>query len=135
MFTNRLLFVRRFPTSIVVWRQNQISPGTQLSVYHAQELYNWNVAMTQSNKRKTPKNTLVIFDKLINQHPDITPNFITYLLVLGACIHLGDLKEGRRIHEYIQQKWSSTVEKNEEIKIHTCLIQLYATCGDLKTGE
>ncbi|CAF2522263.1 unnamed protein product [Rotaria sp. Silwood2] len=135
MFTNRFLFIRRLPTSIIVWRHNLINPVTQISTSHSQELYNWNVAMTQSNKRKTPKNTLVLFDKLITQHPDITPDFITYLLVLSACTRLGNLNEGKRIHEYIQQRWSTTVEKSEEIKIHTCLVQLYATCGDLKTAE
>jgi hypothetical protein len=135
MFTNRFLFIRRFPSSIIVWRHNQINPLTQISTSHSQELYNWNVAMTESNKRKTPKNTLVLFDKLITQHPNITPNFITYLLALSACIRLGNIYEGKRIHEYIRQRWSTTVERNEEIKVHTCLMQLYATCGDLKTGK
>jgi hypothetical protein len=91
--------------------------------------------MTESNKRKTPRNTLAIFDKLTTQHPDITPNFITYLLALGACIRLGNLREGKRIHEYIRQQWSTTVDRRDQIKVHTCLMQLYATCGDLKTGE
>jgi hypothetical protein len=135
MFATRFLFIRRFPSSIIVWRHNQINPLTQISTSHSQELYNWNVAMTESNKRKTPKNTLVLFDKLITQHPNITPNFITYLLALSACIRLGNIYEGKRIHEYIRQRWSTTVERNEEIKVHTCLMQLYATCGDLKTGK
>lgn len=90
--------------------------------------------MTESNKRKQLQNTLFLFDKLITKHPDIAPNFITYLLVLRACIRLGNLNEGKRIHEYIQEKWSTTIETNKEIIIHTCLMQLYATCGDLKTG-
>ena len=135
MFTNRFLFIRRLPSLIILNRHNQINPLTQSSISHCQELYKWNVAMTESNKRKTPKNTLILFDKLITQHSDITPNFITYLLVLGACIRLGNLHEGKRIHEYIRQRWSRTVDRNEEIKVHTCLMQLYATCGDVKTGK
>jgi len=135
MFTNRFLFIRRLPFSIIVWRRNQINPITQISTSHSQELYNWNVAMTKSNKRKTPENTLVLFDKLITQHPHLTPNFITYLLALSACIRLSNLSEGKRIHEYIRQRWSTTVEINQEIKVHTCLMQLYATCGDLKKGK
>jgi hypothetical protein len=135
MFTNRFLFIRRLPFSIIVWRRNQINPITQISTSHSQELYNWNVAMTKSNKRKTPENTLVLFDKLITQHPHLTPNFITYLLALSACIRLSNLSEGKRIHEYIRQRWSTIVEINEEIKVHTCLMQLYATCGDLKKGK
>ncbi|CAF0945728.1 unnamed protein product [Adineta ricciae] len=91
--------------------------------------------MTQSNKQNTPKNTLVLFDHLINQHPDITPNFITYLLALTACIRLGNLTEGKRIHEYIRQKRTTFIERNEDVKVHTCLLQLYATCGDLRTAE
>lgn len=134
MFTNRFLFIRRLPTSIIVWRHNLTNPVTQISTSHSQELYNWNVAMTQSNKRKTPKNTLALFDKLITQHPDIKPDFITYLLALSACIRLGDLHEGKRVHEYIRQEWSTIGEKSQEMKLHTCLIQLYSTCGDLKTG-
>jgi hypothetical protein len=134
MFTNRSLLIRRLPSSLIVWRHNQTNPATQISTSHSQELYKWNIAMTESNKRKNPQNTLVLFDKLITKHPDITPNFITYLLALSACIRLGNLCEGKRIHEYIRQRWSTTVETNEEIKIHTCLMQLYATCGDLKIG-
>jgi hypothetical protein len=134
MFTNRFLSIRHLPSLTIVWRHNQINPLTQISTSHSQELYKWNVAMTESNKRKTPKNTLILFDKLITQHRDITPNFITYLLALGACIRLENLREGKRIHDYIRQRWSTTVEQNEEIKVHTCLMQLYATCGDLRTG-
>jgi hypothetical protein len=134
MFTNRFLSIRYLPSLTIVWRHNQINPLTQISTSHSQELYKWNVAMTESNKRKTPKNTLILFDKLITQHRDITPNFITYLLALGACIRLENLREGKRIHDYIRQRWSTTVEQNEEIKVHTCLMQLYATCGDLRTG-
>ncbi|CAF2220546.1 unnamed protein product [Rotaria magnacalcarata] len=135
MFTNRFLCVQRLKASIIVWRHILINPVTQISTSNSQELYNWNLAMTHSNKRKTPKNTLALFDKLITQHPHIIPDFITYLLALGACVRLGNLDEGKRIHEYIRQRWSTTIEKSEEIKIHTCLIQLYATCGDIKTAE
>ncbi|CAF1092933.1 unnamed protein product [Adineta steineri] len=135
MFTNRCLFIHRLSSSIIVWRYNQTNLKTQNATSHSKELYNWNIAMTESNKHKTPKNTLILFDKLINQYPNITPNFITYLLALSACIRLGNLHEGKRIHEYIRQKWSTTIDTNEQIKIHTCLIQLYTTCGDLKTAE
>jgi triphosphoribosyl-dephospho-CoA synthetase len=132
MFTSRFLFIRRLSSSLIVWRHNQINPLTQISNTHSQELYKWNVAMTESNRRKTPKQTLNLFDKLITQHSDITPDFITYLLALTACIRLRNLYEGKRIHEYIQQRWSTIMERN---KVQTCLIQLYATCGDLKTGK
>ncbi|UJR10672.1 hypothetical protein I4U23_014867 [Adineta vaga] len=135
MLSHRLSFLRRFSSSIILWNQTQINLKPQTFLSHSKELYNWNVAMTESNKHKTPKNTLLLFDQLINQHPNIIPNFITYLLALSACIRLGNLHEGKRIHEYIRQKWSTTVESNEEIKVHTCLMQLYATCGDLKTAE
>ena len=132
MFTSRFLFIRRLSSSLIVWRHNQINPLTQISSTHSQELYKWNVAMTESNRRKTPKQTLNLFDKLITQHSDITPDFITYLLALTACIRLRNLYEGKRIHEYIQQRWPTIMERN---KVQTCLIQLYATCGDLKTGK
>jgi len=135
MFTNRFLFIRRLTSSLIIWGHNQINPLTQISTTHSQELYKWNVAMTESNRRKTPKQTLILFDKLTTQHPDITPDFITYLLALSACIRLENLHEGKRIHEYIQQRWSTIIERNKEIKVQTCLMQLYATCGDLKTGK
>jgi hypothetical protein len=135
MFTNRFLFIGRLTSSVIIWRHNRINPLTQISTTHSQELYKWNVAMTESNRRKTPKQTLILFDKLTTQHPDITPDFITYLLALSACIRLENLHEGKRIHEYIQQRWSTIIERNKEIKVQTCLMQLYATCGDLKTGK
>lgn len=134
MFTTRFLLIRRFPFSLMVWRHNQTNPLTQTSTRHSQELYKWNLAMTQSNKHKTPQNTLVLFDQLIQQHPHIAPDFITYLLALTACIRLKNVHEGKRIHQYIQQRWSTNMERNEKIKVSTCLMQLYATCGDLKTG-
>lgn len=135
MFSHRLFFLRRFSSSIILWHQTQVNVKSQPFISHSKkELYNWNIAMTQSNKQNTLKNTLALFDHLVNQHPDITPNFITYLLALTACIRLGNLTEGKRIHEYIRQKRTTFIERNEDIKVHTCLIQLYATCGDLKTG-
>ena len=135
MFINRFLLIRSLQASIVIWRHNQANPVNQISSSHHQELYNWNKAMTQSNKRKMHRNTLTLFDELTTQYPNILPDFITYLLVLSACIRLRNLHEGKRIHEYIRQKWLNTVDENEAIKLHTCLIQLYATCGDLKTGH
>jgi hypothetical protein len=108
---------------------------SEISPTHREDIYQWNLAMTQSNKRKAPRSTLALFDKLISQHTDVKPDFITYLLALSACIRLSSLQDGKRIHHYLQQKWSTIVEKNEEVKVRTCLIQLYTTCGDLKTGE
>ena len=135
MFSRHLFFLRHFSSSIVRWHQTQTNVKSQPFISHSKELYNWNIAMTQSNKQNTPKNTLALFDHLINQHPDITPNFITYLLALTACIRLGNLTEGKRIHEYIRQKRTTSIERNEDVKVHTCLLQLYATCGDLRTGR
>ena len=137
MLLNRFLFIRRLAYSNQIWRRNQTNPLlVQSSTSHSQELYQWNKAMTESNKNQTPTQTLVLFDQLVNQHSDLTPDFITYLLALTACIRLRNLHKGKRIHEYIRQRWSSTlIEKNQEIKVQTCLIQLYATCADLKTGK
>lgn len=135
MWICRVLFSRGLPSTRILSRHHQMKTMTQLSSSPASDLYNWNVAMTESNKRHTPSNTLILFDQLINQHPEISPNFITYLLALSACIRLGNLREGKRIHDYIRQQWTNTVEKSEEIKIHTSLIQLYTSCGDLQTAE
>ena len=136
MFTHRFLLIRRLPTaSALIWRHNQVNAMSEISPARREDIYQWNLAMTQSNKRKTPRSTLALFDKLISQHTDVKPDFITYLLALSACIRLSSLQDGKRIHHHLQQTWSAIVEKNEEVKVRTCLMQLYTTCGDLKTGE
>lgn len=135
MWINRWMITRRFTSLIIARRLNQVNTNSEQTLSDSHDLYKWNIAMTESNKRQTPENTLILFEKLISQYPKITPNFITYLLVLGACIRLGNLHQGKRIHQFIEERWSTTVEKDEAVKVQTCLVQLYATCGDLKTGD
>ena len=135
MWICRLLFVRALPWTRILSRHQRATSVTQPNSSPASELYRWNVAMTESNKRQTPVHTLLLFDRLVREHPEISPNFISYLLALSACIRLGNLQEGKRIHDYIRQRWATTMAKSEEIKIHTSLIQLYASCGDLKSAE
>ena len=132
---SRLLLLRRFSLRTILSYQSQVNTMTQVSLPHTTELYQWNIVMTESNKRQRPENTLLLFDQLIEKHPEISPNFITYLLVLTACIHLKNINYGKRIHDYIRQNWSTTVDKNETIKVFTCLMQFYASCGDLITGR
>lgn len=135
MWFNRFVLMQRLTSLIILRRSNHVNTNSEPSQIHPTDLYHWNIAMTESNKRQTPEKTLVLFEKLIHEYPEINPNFITYLLVLGACIRLGNLHEGKRIHQYIEKRWSTTVDSNEAVKVQTCLVQLYATCGDLKTGE
>lgn len=135
MWLKRLIVIQRLTSSIVLRRSNQVNTNSEQSQTHPTDLYHWNITMTESNKRQTPEKTLALFEKLINEHPEINPNFITYLVVLGACIRLGNLHEGKRIHQYIDKRWSTTVDSNEAVKVQTCLVQLYATCGDLTTGK
>ena len=135
MWFNRLTLVQRYTSVSILRRFNQVNTHSEQYQAHLTNLYNWNIAMTESNKRQTPEKTLALFEKLITEHPEINPNFITYLVVLGACIRLGNLHEGKRIHQCIEKRWSTTADSNEAVKVQTCLVQLYATCGDLNTGE
>jgi hypothetical protein len=131
MWIRRYLAVQCVSSSAIFCRHKAMS----IVSCHSSDVDSWNVAMSHSNKCQTSERTLSLFKQLTSQHPNIKPNFITYLLVLAACIRLSNLNEGKRVHEHIRQQCSTTVTSNDNIKVQTCLMQLYAKCGDIESGD
>ncbi|CAL0330712.1 unnamed protein product [Lupinus luteus] len=60
------------------------------------------------------------------QSANVVPDRITIISVLSACGNVGALGMGKMIHEYIER---NGIEM--DVKLGTCLLDMYAKCGDI----
>jgi pentatricopeptide repeat protein len=54
----------------------------------------------------------------------VRANDVTMVSVLGACAHMGDLEQGRRVHWFIQDRGFPL-----NLRLATSLVDMYAKCG------
>jgi pentatricopeptide repeat protein len=81
------------------------------------------------NLYNQPTNTLALYRRMVNE--GCLPNEFTYSCLLIACSELKDLEMGKHLHEQLSQnlKWL------EFDAIHTALVTMYLTCGEVLTAE
>eukprot|EP01018_Ginkgo_biloba_P019772 Gb_28392 [translate_table: standard] len=61
---------------------------------------------------------------------DRKPNDVIMVIVLQACVHLGDLHQGRCIHKYIIQNGFES-----DASVGISLLAMYAKCGNVKIAR
>ncbi|KAF9613399.1 hypothetical protein IFM89_008229 [Coptis chinensis] len=85
----------------------------------------WNVLIGGFLQNGFPSEALRLFHEM--KKSDIRPNEITFVNTLSACAQLGDLEQGKVLHNYV-------VENNigYDIFIGNALINMYSKCGNLK---
>lgn len=54
----------------------------------------------------------------------VRANDVTMISMLGACAHLGDLRRGRQMHRYLQERGFLL-----NLRLATSLVDMYAKCG------
>jgi pentatricopeptide repeat protein len=64
------------------------------------------------------------------QQAGMDPNSVTMISVLQACAHLGDLQQGKLIHDYIIQRGFKS-----DICMENSLMDMYAKCGSIETAQ
>ncbi|RWR88455.1 Pentatricopeptide repeat [Cinnamomum micranthum f. kanehirae] len=72
--------------------------------------------------------TLEFFDLM--RRFDVKPNRVSLLSVLFACGHLGALRKGEWLHNYVIQTGFDS-----DILISTAVIDMYAKCGSLDLAQ
>ncbi|KAK7292467.1 hypothetical protein RIF29_08248 [Crotalaria pallida] len=60
------------------------------------------------------------------QLANVVPDRITVISVLSACGNVGALGMGKMIHEYVER-----IGIGMDMKLGTCLLDMYAKCGDI----
>ncbi|XP_062216395.1 pentatricopeptide repeat-containing protein At3g22690-like [Phragmites australis] len=88
----------------------------------------WNTLIDGYVQNQKQKEALGMFEQMISN--GVTPDAVTLVSVLSACAQLGDLQQGRDIHNYI---------KNHGIHCDTILtnslINMYSKCGNMAAAE
>lgn len=91
-------------------------------------LVSWNVMIAGYAQNGYANDALTVFHQM--QSADMMPDVFTAVSVLQACAHLGDLQQGKWIHEYIvQSKFDS------DVSVRTALIDMYCKCGSIETAR
>ncbi|KDP31280.1 hypothetical protein JCGZ_11656 [Jatropha curcas] len=72
------------------------------------------------------RQALILFNKMRRAHVDLDQ--VSLVAALSACAELGDLRLGRWIHTYIEEKLSGK-SQSLLISLNNALIHMYASCG------
>jgi pentatricopeptide repeat protein len=92
------------------------------------DVVSWNAMIAGYAQNGLADEAFTLFHQM--QSSDVKPNSVTVVSVLLACSHLGALKQGKLIHDYIVR---NGVELNAFVG--TALIDMYAKCGNLKIAR
>lgn len=71
-----------------------------------------------------------VFKQMVLRGEEAEPNEATVVTVLSACASIVSLSLGRWVHSYIESRRDLAVDGN----IGNSLLNMYAKCGDMKTG-
>ncbi|OWM65252.1 pentatricopeptide repeat-containing protein At4g21065-like [Punica granatum] len=88
----------------------------------------WNALITSCTHNRKFIEAIDVFREM--QACGVPPTAVTMVGILSACAHLGALRQGRWIHEYI-----NCSSLNLNVFLGTALIDMYAKCGVVKEME
>eukprot|EP01018_Ginkgo_biloba_P037418 Gb_09410 [translate_table: standard] len=88
----------------------------------------WNAMIAGYAQNGHGNEALILFNQL--QLADVKANSMTMVNVLQACAHLGVLKQGKWIHDYIIRNGLES-----DVFLVTALIDMYAKCGSIETAR
>ncbi|EFJ32238.1 hypothetical protein SELMODRAFT_85415 [Selaginella moellendorffii] len=83
----------------------------------------WN-SMITAYQEKDPHEALHLFREM--QPEGVSPDRITFMTVLNACVNAADLENGRTIHTRIVDSGFAA-----DVRVATALFNMYAKCGSL----
>lgn len=89
----------------------------------------WGTLMAGYAQMNQCQEAIDLFNSMLHSSSGICPDNIALVSVLSACAQLGDLEQGREVHEYIIQ---NRVRVNSFLA--TGLVDLYAKCGCIETA-
>ncbi|KAK9276760.1 hypothetical protein L1049_006296 [Liquidambar formosana] len=84
----------------------------------------YNAIITGYARSSRPNVALSLFREM--QASNVKPTYVTMLSVLSSCALFGALDLGKWIHEYVKKYGF-----DQQVKVNTALIDMYAKCGSL----
>lgn len=64
------------------------------------------------------------------QHESLSPDFVTFVLILKGLSNLGSLEKGREVHAHVIKKGFE-----EDVSVSSTLVGMYADCGSLDESQ
>jgi pentatricopeptide repeat protein len=89
------------------------------------DVVSWTTMISRYAQNGHANEALALFHQM--KLTGMRPNRVTILSVLPAYAELGNLQEGKGIHEYIIEN-----KLELDVSMRTCLITMYAKCGSVK---
>ncbi|KAE8734605.1 Pentatricopeptide repeat-containing protein [Hibiscus syriacus] len=87
----------------------------------------WNTLICGYSQMELHKESIELFMLMVDK---FKPDLLTITSVLCACGHLGDLKFGKFVHEYMKKSGFQS-----DVTADNILIDMYAKCGDLPASR
>ncbi|WOL18981.1 hypothetical protein Cni_G27778 [Canna indica] len=94
-------------------------------------LVSWNIILALYSRIKDYRECLKLLDSMIAKG-DAKPDEATFVSVLTACAHLGDLVRGKWVHSLIMNNYGTI---KPDILLSTALVSMYSKCGDMGSAE
>ena len=88
-------------------------------------LISWTSVIAGYAQMKRPREAMIMFRRM--EVENLEPDEVTILAVLSACAHLGSVKLGERIHNYMQKRGFS-----RKLHLNNALIDMYAKSGSIR---
>eukprot|EP01018_Ginkgo_biloba_P037425 Gb_17095 [translate_table: standard] len=92
------------------------------------DLVSWNSMIAGYAQTGHANEAMTLFHQM--QLTDMTPDGVTMAIVLLACSHIGALKQGKWIHEYIKRQGFEI-----NVFMGSALIDMYAKCGSIENAR
>lgn len=89
----------------------------------------WGTLMAGYARMNQCQEAIDLFNSMLHSNCGICPDNVALVSVLSACAQLGDLEQGRAVHNYIVQN-----KIRVDSFLSTGLVDLYAKCGCIKTA-
>ena len=90
---------------------------------HVQDVNSWNALIVGYMKNEHELVALNCFEQM--EREGVSPNEITFLCVLTACLHSGKLNDAQMYYENIVRKYGMT----PTIEHHTCMVVVFGLLG------
>ncbi|CAF0749801.1 unnamed protein product [Didymodactylos carnosus] len=91
----------------------------------------WGVLLKKYKTNRQNEEALKLFHDGINTQK-LIPNYVIYLLVIGACSDLGNLEKGKEIHKMMN---NTRDDIKNNTKVQTSLINMYLKCHDINNAK
>ena len=103
------------------------------------EVASWNALMADLLRRGQPQQALQCLRRMqeLERHHShgLSPDAISFTSAFKACGLLGDLEQGRQIHEEVRQRLPLLLLPGRDVILATALVGMYARCGSMDKAE